>query len=124
MTIFDNLSDIRNQLFDASSDVKEAFNQICKYFDNSSKYYVLRDDNFIKEPYFKMGTRQEFRKPFHVVPVIGTYKNGVPKLDGYTYSEKTYWNKGTWSRPQTVVLGPVSKEKAEDYANAENEKLK
>ena len=124
MTNFENLSELKSQLFDAPSDVKVAFNQVVQFFSNSDEYYVLRDEKFIKEPYTEYGGRRDFREPFHATPVIGTYKNGVPKLDRYTYSEKTYWSKGTWSRPQTVVLGPVSKEEAEAYANAENEKLK
>ena len=32
----ENLSELKTQLFDAPSDVKSAFNQICKYFDKDS----------------------------------------------------------------------------------------
>ena len=36
MTNFENLSELKTQLFDAPSDVKSAFNQVVKYL--STKY--------------------------------------------------------------------------------------
>ena len=38
-TNFENLSEIKSQLFDAPSDVKSAFNQICKYFDGKADHH-------------------------------------------------------------------------------------
>lgn len=45
MTNFENLSDLKSQLFDAPSEVKNAFNQVVEFFDSNDKRFVVETTN-------------------------------------------------------------------------------
>mgnify|MGYP003088325408 CR=1 FL=1 len=100
MELFDNIKEIKEQLFDAPVEVKKAFNDVVKYFSNDAQKVRVKSDSDIEKFLSELS-------PEVLVSVYkGNIKHYIPRGE-YVFNDEYELVKG----PGTIPT------KESDYSN-------